>query len=516
MSRRGSTILAALLLGSVIAAVHGPGLTSAPHWDLTQYFIERQAWPTFGEALGRLDHQVARRYWKGDEGEYRPLLFLLVAAEYALFRVDMRGWQAVNVALHALVVFLLYRLLAASHARAPALLLSLLFGVLMATTGLVGEPWVGGYLAACACLLLALHSAWDLLRRERLPEAARWRACAAWLTLAAFFCEVFAVFSVVLAGGWLLQARQRKWTVSRAHAALWLAPALAFGVLYIPHAISAPRLFFVGDLSSSYLLDPAHLAAYPLSVAEFFLRWSIWTATPTIPPFFHGYFEEYLTPHWPWKMATALNVAAVGTLAAVLWKDARRPLSVDAMWKVLSMAALLVTYAAVLRFARSATDETHLYIFALLALLILGALWEPGRFQARARAWMLGLVAVLAAINAAVSYRIASYHGADGAEFGRCLRALDAFVREHRGEPGFSFSVEPELDFLEVLVLEGYPDRPIRKEYTWLWRTFPGAVGDPMKAAYRLRWNGTELEVVRTVVPEDGIEPSRGVSPTGF
>ena len=70
--------------------------------------------------------------------------------------LDMRGWHATSIGLHVLVAFLLYRLLAAAHSRDLALLLSILFGVLFANTGLIAEPWVGGYLAGCALLLAAL------------------------------------------------------------------------------------------------------------------------------------------------------------------------------------------------------------------------------------------------------------------------------------------------------------------------------------------------------------------------
>lgn len=67
--------------------------------DVMHYLLERQAWPTFNEAIHRLGYSLARRYWKGDEGQCRlSLLFSVMYASVGLVQVAWVGgtWLAVR------------------------------------------------------------------------------------------------------------------------------------------------------------------------------------------------------------------------------------------------------------------------------------------------------------------------------------------------------------------------------------------------------------------------------------
>lgn len=225
--------------------------------------------------------------------------------------------------------------------------------------------------------------------REQAPEAAHWLRYAVGLTLAGFFFEVFVVFSLVLAACFWVQLRRRGAGIPGRVAALWLAPALVFSAFYLPRALIAPRLLFIHDLSSSYLLAPEYLAAYPRRVVEFLLLWSVSTAAPTVPPFFPAFFGQYVPTRWLSRIAAVVNVCLLMGVLVSVWRHARPALSRHARWKRLCIACLLVAYAAVLRFGRDATDETYLYIFALLAVLMLGTLRERPGLTARARLVMI-------------------------------------------------------------------------------------------------------------------------------
>jgi hypothetical protein len=476
-------LLAAGVLAAAILAVHGPGLTAAPQWDLTQYFVERQAWPAFGDALHKLDYSLSRTYWKGDEGQYRPLSMLLLAVQYELFGADMRWWHAASLALHYGVALLFFRTLSRRLTFSFALPLSTLFSVMFASVGLVQVSWVGGYMAGCALMLAALQTAWTLLGRDQVSGVTSWIRCVALVTLSTFFFEVFAVFSLILAIAlWVLCSR-RGFKVPGWLVLLWLTPVIIFAAFYLPRIAIAPRFFFVGDLAGASVLDAEHLASYPLSVVEYFFRWGVATALPTVRPFRPILFTT--------------NIGILLAIAVVVWRNTdRRELPPDAASRSAICGALLLGYVAVVRFGRVATDDTHRYMFALIAVAMLGTLFEYPRLMDRARRVLVCLLVALALVNASIALRVTRQLGRNGETYVRYLSSLDRFVREHRKEPGFSFHVDREPAFVPpVVLLEGYPDRPVRVTEKRLWQTFLGAIDDPSKAVYSLEWEGTALVI---------------------
>lgn len=500
MTKASSTVLVFLILVVAIVAVHGPGLAAAPQWDVMHYLLERQAWPTFNEAIQRLDYSLARRFWKGDEGQYRPLLLLLVAAEYEAFGFDIRGWHAVNIGLHIAVVLLLYRLFSQTLPRDLAFAVSLLFSVMHATVGLVQVAWVGGYMAGCALLLAALHVAWAQLREGNATAVTPWLPYAIGMTLAAFVFEVFVVYAFLLAVCFWVWLRRRGLKPSASLAALWLLPVLVFSSLYVPRIFIAPRLLYVDDLPSSHLLAQAHLTNYVRRVAEYFLRWGTTTAMPTIRPLFMAFFDERV-PAGPLRiLAMAVNTGALMVIAGLVWKHSRHAWSLDARSKLATLTVLLVGYVALVRFGREHTDETHRYLFALIAVLMLGTMLEVSKMADRARRVVIGALVMLAAINAELSEDLTSRSGREGADYVRYLSSIHRFVQAHRSEPAFSFHLDADPEFLQpVDLLEGYPDQPTNITRKYLWETFPGAVSNPAEAAHLLRWDGKQMVVSRSI-----------------
>lgn len=490
-----SRVVALLVLVGAAAAVFGPGLTAAPQFDQTQYFLERQEWPTFAEAVQRLDYSLARRYWKGDEAEFRPLLFLLMAAEYAIFGADMRGWQAVNLGLHVAVAFMLYLLLSASHTREVALLLATLFVVLMSSFALVQDPYGGGYLAACVLLLAALRIAWASLRQTRSARVADWVPFVICMTMAAFFFEVMTWLSLVLAACVLRELRRRGVAGTRWVAAVLLVPCLAYGAAYLPRISAAPRLMFVADAPAFHPLSWENLATL---VPRFLLlvgRWAGSTAMPTLRASAARTLDDLGGGVLRIAALAANGVVLVAGLVTLL-RHRRGTLNADGRWRLTAIASLMIGYAAIIRFGRGATEDNHLYIFGLLAVLAVGTLVDVFALSRRARLTIGGLLLATALMNATLSEGLAARKGREGAEYVRYLSALDRFVRAHRQEAGFSFLVDPipavEQD-REIWVLEGYPDRPRNVTQERTWETFYGARRGASDAKYSLTWTGADL-----------------------
>ena len=70
-----------------------------------------------------------RKYAKGDELQFKPLYFIILAVQRWLFGMDFVLWQAFSLILHLGVVWLLYRLLNKIKPHHMAVLLALLFSV---------------------------------------------------------------------------------------------------------------------------------------------------------------------------------------------------------------------------------------------------------------------------------------------------------------------------------------------------------------------------------------------------
>lgn len=216
----------ALLLCAVAVVVHLPDLTCG---FLADDFIHVVGVTSGGEAdLGKalgyfirplpgveapLPEHIDPRFW-------RPMLFLSLGVDYALFGLQAAGFQAVSVAVHAGTVLALFGLLR-SRDRSVAIAAAALFAAWPGSHEAV--PWIS---ARCGPMALGflLGALWSV--------DARRPALAALFTMAALTSKETALIIGPLALVFALCRPTGRLAAARATAPVWLAFAVYLGLRY--------------------------------------------------------------------------------------------------------------------------------------------------------------------------------------------------------------------------------------------------------------------------------------------
>jgi hypothetical protein len=130
------------------------------------------------------------------------------------------------------------------------------------------------------------------------------------------------------------------------------------------------------------------------------------------------------------------------------------------------IAGAMVAYAAVVCFGRGPAEVGSVayypYIFAFLLAVFVYSLPDFSRLRGwtTAAAWLtiVALVVVNAGETAAVARASERVNHYPSLYLTRVIRFVDA----HKGEPGFSFMIEPHPETLDpaVELVEGYPNDP--------------------------------------------------------
>src|SRR6185295_9222622 len=92
-------------------AVYSPALNRVFASDQIHYLAELDGRTSLADGLRHYDYAATRRYWKGDDALFRPLLFTWLAVGNRLFSYHHLWWNIANLAIHVLVALVLFRLL---------------------------------------------------------------------------------------------------------------------------------------------------------------------------------------------------------------------------------------------------------------------------------------------------------------------------------------------------------------------------------------------------------------------
>src|SRR5688572_8662097 len=84
-----------LVAATVVAlVVYGPALNRVFVADQIWYFLQLEGSTSLGDGLRLYDYSLSRKYAKGDELLFRPLLMAWLAVQNSLFGRDPWGWNA--------------------------------------------------------------------------------------------------------------------------------------------------------------------------------------------------------------------------------------------------------------------------------------------------------------------------------------------------------------------------------------------------------------------------------------
>lgn len=274
---------------------------------------------------------------------YRPLTMQTFALQYAIHEARPAGYHAVNVALHAAVCLLVWRLAQRLFDDTTiSNLAALVFAVhpihCEAVANVIGRAEV---LAA----LFLLGGCLILLPDGRPPG---WRrgALAGLVFLAALFCKETAIcyvpVALLLMHAAAARPRQRPWRWWLTHAALLLAPL----VIYLPLRYVALDQHLLRDLAPSEVMNPLVQAEGPYRALHAFTILGHYTRLLLAPVKLScNYGLKIIDPHaGPGLMTFVGLVTALGLAVALVgyWKRA-------VLWRRLAVltAAALASYVLV-------------------------------------------------------------------------------------------------------------------------------------------------------------------------
>ncbi|MCM3881580.1 MAG: hypothetical protein ND807_15840 [Vicinamibacterales bacterium] len=462
MKRTGTAIF---LISLTVWVVFHPALNRVFAGDQLWYFAELQGDTSFTRGAQFYDYAASRRYWKGDEALFRPLLFLWLAAENTAFSYHHVWWNTANLAAHAAAGFFLYRLLMAVRPSGAAFGAALLFVVLKPPLELVLWNHLGGYILACVCLLIGLLAFVELtleVQSRQRGRATGLFVCA--MTAGGLFYEVLVPIALTAAGLIFLVERRRGAQPTLARLARLTTPVWLFVILYIPHASVVSRFQYVHE---GGVHQPGNFLGMATTSALGLWAWMSNLALPSAVTFsttaFNRIGKTFDVGAAP-PLAVALDAMLLGILLVGVAMSVTRA-QIRRTWPLLVLVTVSMgSYAAVIALGRPLGEmkgaSYYLYFPALLLTIAAYALVDLKALSNTTR-WVAGTaLAGAIAVHAAGSRTTASQIGRVNEPASRLLTRVARFVEANKSRPGFRFVIlahPPALD-PSISLLEGYPD----------------------------------------------------------
>ena len=464
-----------------------PALNRVFAEDQIPYFAELDGETSLGAGLRLADYVVARQYARGDEVLYRPLLFAAMAVENTVLGRDFRAWNALSLALHLLVAYLLFEVLWRMQRTLLACGFALLFALLASNFEQVSWNHLVGYMLGYGLLLAALWAA-----REMAQDSGGAGASAGWAwayalamtgAMLTYEIAVAASLGVVAHGMW--QGYRKPPKSWRRLAAAWSAPILIYAVLYAFHVGRCTRFWDVNPQA-----EPVR-SWFSWTLQWLWLMWQ-WIVRILLPdqcriggmPFSRS---MWMSPVGWGGMESLLPLASwLGLLVCLRRGFAGRHLKDVGPFGVL-LAGLILAYAGMNLIGRPYAQYVTYYLYfpALLGAVLLYASIDFPRVGRRARAGALAFVLLLALAHGRQTYRTSCQVREINGPAARYGAWLERSLHPHLADPAFTFSIAgapPELDPEWPLSI-GYPDQGIRVSKPisqWLYgkRCAPAAPAD--------------------------------------
>lgn len=469
------------LLSVLVWLAYAPSLRHAPRADQWCFLVDTIDDHTFPDTLrDSYSYNRTRRIAPGDTDLFRPVLFALLAAEKHAFEGDLGAAQLAGIVFHGVVCLLLLNLLRrvarlgceAGEARtlvnvALPHAVTGFFALNPCVQELVIWTHLHGYLLFLALLL---GSASLSLRHATGPRAGSLRSPALWAgwavaVAAAFTYELGQVYALL---GGLFVAAAVLPRVGRPRAAVLVVAFASIGVVYQvanAHDRRAHDGKFTPEDNRHRIVGEACRPA----TAEHAARFAVYTVAqpffPTVPEhtFAGGRLhvaESLWTRHGrrnlgPAAVVSALVLSLAVGLGGVGLVRCVRPETRIRLLVLALFATLFVVYAGMNVLGRMnlrpvpeilASNSYYTYPALLFALVAGFVAWStPGVPEATAthgRAGLLVGFVVLAvlggervrAVNQDVTTRVA--------DVANPIRAVNTFVRRHRHEPDFGFTID--------------------------------------------------------------------------
>ena len=172
-----------LVLAGLIGYAYAPSLRHAPRSDHWCYLLVTVNHDDFASLVAHTwSYSRTRTLSPGDAALFRPLLFVLMAAEKAVFANHFRAWQAAGVVLHAVacgLLFLIFRRIRtmSTGPETPRsavdwlpYALTLFFALNFAIVEQIVFSHITGYMLFSVLMLAALRLLLEFVRESKLPS----------------------------------------------------------------------------------------------------------------------------------------------------------------------------------------------------------------------------------------------------------------------------------------------------------------------------------------------------------
>lgn len=459
---------AALILFLAAFIVYRPALNRVFVLDQIWYFAELEGQTALGDGLRQYDYAATRRYWKGDDALFRPLLFVELAVANRFFSYHHIWWNTANLTLHALVGLLLFRLLVTIRPSPFALAAALLFVVLKPPLELVLWNHLGGYLLGSLCLVIALGAFVLTVHAEGRRPSGTTTAFTLAFTAADLFHEAFvpvSLFAALLVVG-IEWRRGTRPTIGRV--LVLISPVVTFCGLYFFHSRRVERLWYVDRPDIQGIFDARHVITTLPTTLDVIARWTAEVAFPSALTFFPIAFNRLAkTFAFSWQSPLHLFNAALALAALLVWGRSLSWRNIERRLPLLLLlSAALFTYTVIICLGRPRTEVLaityYLYIFCLLFSTILYAAVDFDRIEGLRAAAAGMVVAAFIVLHGSESFAVTRAIGRANQRASNYFTRVSRFVDAHKAEAGFSFAVVKEPEDLDppVTLLQGYPDHP--------------------------------------------------------
>ncbi len=439
---------------ALAAWVYWPSLGHVVRADQVSYLADVSADDRpLSLIFGRYDFNRTRIFSPGDEIQFRPILFIFLGLERAVFGYHYWMWQLTGIILHLLVVFSLYRLLRLFRPGMPAAVTAGGFSVLF--SNMEGVIWhhINGYLIFAALILLAFERLYRYASRPG-KEMRYLLQSVAVFTVAAFIHELGFIFTALMTLFVLWTSprglRRRAW--------LLFVPVLAYVILssadfFLKHIQYTEG----GNIYHAFNLGKTleHVA----QTFKWFVTAGFFLLPSDIEPISRMRVQESVFGlGWPGVTGTRVEGwVTVGVLiAAFVGASMPRGPKVALPRKfALLMLLLAMVYPAVFTVGRVDTRGMYIlqislyYLYNFWVLMVVGAYAFIAGSGLVMHGWVKGVALTVGILvcatfigrNAIDLRRMNSNIAKDHTACRVLLENLDRFVQAHKKEPGFSFYI---------------------------------------------------------------------------
>ena len=449
-----------LLLLFPVFWAYRPAQTRFFSSDQLLYFAELDGDRSISAGLRLLDYSAERKLTKGDELLYRPLLMAGLAIQNSLFQLNYRAWNLANLFCHFFVCWLLFEALWLLRRSSLAHAFAIWFALLSTNYELVTWNHLGGYMLGYGFLLIAIVAA---------RHAISGNCSKAWwiYSISIFSAMLFHEIAVLAAIIAIPCARRFRHPPSPGSKNILFAPLILplaiYLFLYAFHVAHCERWLWTDSSSPS-------LSIFSLPLRMALTAW-LWTTRILFPAAVAYTLQPLDRTLWntPQDMLAQLAIAGQFILCAALafWLRlgiTRLRLRQEAFF-LSWIALLLAAYIAMNWMGRTYVLGVpyYAYFFALFGILFVYSLLDLSRVGHTPRMLAIGVLAILAALNAHKINQTSLESKKLHAPFERYFGSVAQTVSPRLQDPLFTFGIRnppPQIDmrFKEIV---GYADTGI-------------------------------------------------------